>query len=601
MLYALCTGRAAFRGNSSMATLRKVCEQRPRPIQELNPEIPFWLVGIIEKLHAKDPADRYGSAAEVADLLGRCLAHVQQPASASLPAELQPNRNRRAMALWGTLPVGLILAALVCWPGAREAVGQAVSFVATVLRLKTPEGTLVVETEDPGIGIKLDDSELVVNGAGMKELRLSVGKHSVQALKGRRVLRDDWVTISRGGRTVLRVRREEEPEQPPTTGAAPGRFEDLKAKLSPDHPDTLMTMHNLANSYDALGRNVEALKLREHTLAMQKAKLGSDHPDTLMAMLALAKSYQALGRQTEALRLREQTLVLMKAKLGSDHPDTLTCMSGLAVSYDALGRYAEALELDEATLALRKAKLGSDHPDTLTSMSNLAETYQALGRQAEALRLREHTLALRKAKLGPDHPDTLTSMSGLAKSYQALGRQAEALKLREHTLALRRAKLGSDHPDILVSMNDLADSFEALGRQAEALKLREHTLALQKARLSPDHPDTLRSRLGVARYLAQLGRGAEAAADCQRAAETWEKLGASDAQSLYNAACFRAVTAAALPRPTRRPREPNGRRPRPTGPWPGSNGPSPPGTATPRTWPRTTTSTRCGTGPTSRS
>jgi hypothetical protein len=50
----------------------------------------------------------------------------------------------------------------------------------------------------------------------------------------------------------------------------------------------------------------------------------------------------------------------------------------------------------------------------------------------------------------------------------------------------------------------------------------------------------------VASALVQLGRGAEAVADCRRAAETWEKRGATDADSLYNAACFRAVTAAAL-------------------------------------------------------
>ena len=80
--------------------------------------------------------------------------------------------------------------------------------MATVLRLKTPEGTLVVETDDPNVGIKLDGSELVVTGAGVKELRLSVGKHNVQALKDGKVLRDELVTISRGGRTVLTVRRE---------------------------------------------------------------------------------------------------------------------------------------------------------------------------------------------------------------------------------------------------------------------------------------------------------------------------------------------------------------------------------------------------------
>ena len=78
--------------------------------------------------------------------------------------------------------------------------------------------------------------------------------------------------------------------------------------------------------------------------------------------------------------------------------------------------------------------------------------------------------------------------------------------------------------------------------------LFEETLALSKAKLGPDHPDTLLSRLGVASSLVQLGRGAEVAADCRRAAEAWEKLVGFDADSRYqyNAACFRAVTAAAL-------------------------------------------------------
>jgi tetratricopeptide (TPR) repeat protein len=154
--------------------------------------------------------------------------------------------------------------------------------------------------------------------------------------------------------------------------------------------------------------------------------------------------------------------------------------------------------------------------------------------------------ALQKAGLGPDHPDTLNTMNSLANSYHALGRHAEALELCEETLALRKAKLGPDHPDTITSMNNLATSYFAMGRHAEALKLHEETLALRKAKLGSDHPDTLASRLGVASGLVQLGRGAEAAADCRRAADAWEKLGGSDADSLYNTACFRAVTAAAL-------------------------------------------------------
>src|SRR5262249_7987328 len=69
----------------------------------------------------------------------------------------------------------------------------------------------------------------------------------------------------------------------------------------PDHPDTLTSMKHLANSYQALGRHAEALKLREEALALQKAKLGPDHRETLRTMNDLANSYQALGRCDEAL------------------------------------------------------------------------------------------------------------------------------------------------------------------------------------------------------------------------------------------------------------------------------------------------------------
>jgi serine/threonine protein kinase/tetratricopeptide (TPR) repeat protein len=189
--------------------------------------------------------------------------------------------------------------------------------------------------------------------------------------------------------------------------------------LGDDHPDTLASMNNLANSYSDLGRHAEALKLREETLALKKAKLGADHPHTLKSMNNLANSYAALGRHAEALKLYEETLALRKAKLGADHPDTLESMHNLPNSYAALGRHAEALKLREETLALLKAKLGADHPDTLACMNNLATSYAALGRLTEALRVQEDTLALQKAKLGAGHPETLGSMYNVA-CFQAL-------------------------------------------------------------------------------------------------------------------------------------------------------------------------------------
>ena len=72
------------------------------------------------------------------------------------------------------------------------------------------------------------------------------------------------------------------------------------AELGPDHPDTLASMNNLANSYGDAGQNDRALKLHEETLALRKAKLGPDHPDTLTSMNNLAISYHAAGQRDRA-------------------------------------------------------------------------------------------------------------------------------------------------------------------------------------------------------------------------------------------------------------------------------------------------------------
>jgi eukaryotic-like serine/threonine-protein kinase len=98
VLYAVATGRPPFRAETTFGVLRRITDTEPRPIRELNPEIPAWLAAIIVRLHAKDPAARFQSAEEIADLLGKCLAHVQQPTVFPLPEVLatKPTRDRSA-------------------------------------------------------------------------------------------------------------------------------------------------------------------------------------------------------------------------------------------------------------------------------------------------------------------------------------------------------------------------------------------------------------------------------------------------------------------------------------------------------------------------
>ena len=85
VLYAACTGRPPFRAENAFGVLRRITDSSPRPIRETAPDTPEWLCGIVQKLLTKDRAERFQSAAEVTNLLEQCLAHVQQPATVSLP------------------------------------------------------------------------------------------------------------------------------------------------------------------------------------------------------------------------------------------------------------------------------------------------------------------------------------------------------------------------------------------------------------------------------------------------------------------------------------------------------------------------------------
>ena len=75
---------------------------------------------------------------------------------------------------------------------------------------------------------------------------------------------------------------------------------DSERILGPDHPNTLTTRNNLAESYRAAGRIDEAITLHKQNLNDRERILGPDHPNTLTSRNNLASSYREAGRIDEA-------------------------------------------------------------------------------------------------------------------------------------------------------------------------------------------------------------------------------------------------------------------------------------------------------------
>jgi eukaryotic-like serine/threonine-protein kinase len=140
VLYAMCTGRPPFRAGSTPAVLRRICEDTPRPAHEVNPDVPEWLGAAIAILHAKDRAQRFAAAAEVARVLSQYLAHLEQP-SLPRPALRPPPRARGGGGglRWAML---LAAAALALALGGYAGRGRIAALFAPA---KVPEGSRAVK------------------------------------------------------------------------------------------------------------------------------------------------------------------------------------------------------------------------------------------------------------------------------------------------------------------------------------------------------------------------------------------------------------------------------------------------------------------------
>ena len=113
VLYELLTGRAPFKGETPLETLRQVREQEPVPPVEINPRVDRDLETICLKCLDKDPTRRYATAQAFAEDLGHWAAGepIQaRPPSMALLLVLWLRKNL-SVSLW-PVAIGLVCGGL---------------------------------------------------------------------------------------------------------------------------------------------------------------------------------------------------------------------------------------------------------------------------------------------------------------------------------------------------------------------------------------------------------------------------------------------------------------------------------------------------------
>ena len=112
-----------------------------------------------------------------------------------------------------------------------------------------------------------------------------------------------------------------------------------------------------------MGKYEEAEPLYRRALAGREAALGAEHPDTLMSVNNLAVLLKDMGKYEEAEPLYRRALAGQEAALGAEHPDTLSSVNNLAIllrTWASMRRRAAV----PASAGGEEAALGAEHPHT---------------------------------------------------------------------------------------------------------------------------------------------------------------------------------------------------------------------------------------------
>ena len=286
---------------------------------------------------------------------------------------------------------------------------------------------------------------------------------------------------------------------------------DLRRRvLRDDHPDTLLSIRNLATVYHNQGKFAQAEPLYRKVLEVQRRVLGEQHPDTLQSMFDLAALDQDLGKLAPAELLFTKALEVRRRVLGEDHPDTLQSMDSLSWLYQQQGKYSQAEPLVIKALDGQRRVLGEGHPETLLSMNNLASLYRIERKYAQAESLYTQAFEIQRRVLGEEDRGTMFSLNNLAYLYAEQGKYAQAEPLYVKVLEFQRRVLGEEHPATLGTMDNLAGAYHDGGKYAQAEPLYVRALELQRLALGEEHANTLGVMSNLASLYATEGKYAEA-------------------------------------------------------------------------------------------
>lgn len=554
VLYQLVTGRFPYdTGSGLRSALENIVSAEPARPSTITPEADGDIETIILRCLAKEAGQRYQSAGELADDIGRWMDGEPIAARRESAWRALRRRARRARAAAIAACVVLVVTAVAlavsisslrsaeqargeATVAAEKAEKQSRRAAATSTYLRRALGAANPSKFGVGGGPEVKVSEVLddaardaagtlreqpetlidvrmtlagtYNGLGLYEkaeaqsraalelARTVKGLESGEAIDAEAALAVALAGHDRAAEAEVMQRR---------------LLETSRRVLGPEHEMTVGILDGLAGTLSKLGRYGEAETLLREVVDSRTRVMGAGAAATLSAQGGVAQALERQGRAKEAKDVLEG-VVAARARSGTaeGHPDAIMTMCNLAAVEQALGNAAGAEKLYARAAELSAATFGPEHRITLVIIGNRGVALLNLGKNQEAEELYRPLIEVQKRVRGPESDDVLTSSASLAAAVRKQGRAEEAEPILRQVVEIAMRRLGPTNPSTLAYRNTLATTLISLKRREDAQAILEEVWTAARDTLGPTQPFTLTARGNLAKNLAMMKRYKEA-------------------------------------------------------------------------------------------
>jgi tetratricopeptide (TPR) repeat protein len=198
-----------------------------------------------------------------------------------------------------------------------------------------------------------------------------------------------------------------------------------------DHPLSLEIRSNLAwalyfvameqqHSHPDLHRPrlERSMALGEEALAGRTRVLGEEHPETLITLANLALTYKGLGMNEKATEMQKREMDLVIRVLGEEHPDTIISMANYAKTLREQRRFDEAVALFERSVRAARKALPPDNPGMAFNLGWYGGTLLQMERYAEAEPPLIEARGIIERALGEENPVAIAMAKDLVLLYE---------------------------------------------------------------------------------------------------------------------------------------------------------------------------------------